>query len=110
MSCADEFQEMRRGTRAQEQVRITQASALKDNACVLSCVYETAAQRLLRVEIRGKSSATDVESADYGKGLLGNLMQLLDNAGTSTALHAPSCALSFARRFSQHTNGKKQVP
>jgi len=50
---------------------------------MLSCVYETAAQRLLRVEIRGKSSATDVESADYGKGLLENLMQLLDNAGTS---------------------------
>lgn len=87
MSRADEFQEMRRGTRVQEQVRITQASALKDNACVLSCVYETAAQRLLRVEIRGKSSATDVQSADYGKGLLRNLMQLLDNAGISRSFY-----------------------
>lgn len=32
-------------------------------------------------------------------------MQLLDNAGASTALDAPSCALSFAHRLSQRTNG-----
>jgi hypothetical protein len=64
-----------------EQVRVTQSSALKDNACALLCVYDAAALRLLRVEIRGKSSAASVESADYGKGLVENLMELLQNAG-----------------------------
>lgn len=79
--CSRRLQESRKGTRIREQVRITQASALRDNACTLTCVYDTTAQRILQIDVRGTSSAKTVESADYGKGLVANLMELLQNAG-----------------------------
>jgi hypothetical protein len=74
-------QESRRGTRVCEQVRVTQASALRDSACSLTCVYDAAAERILRIDIRGISNAKRIENADYGKGLMTDLMELLQNAG-----------------------------
>ncbi len=47
----------------------------------MTCVYDTSVQRMLQIDLRGTSSAKTVESADYGKGLVANLMAVLQNAG-----------------------------
>ncbi len=75
------FQESLRGTRARQQVRITQASMLRDYGCSLTCVYETASQRLWQVDIRGSKSAKTVENTKFERLLVANLMELLEHAG-----------------------------
>ncbi len=76
------LQESRRGTRVVEQVLVTQASALKDNACSLRCVYETSSHRMVQIEIRGKRNAKAVATTtDYDKVLMTNVMDLLQSAG-----------------------------
>jgi hypothetical protein len=75
------FQESRRGTRVREQVRITQASMLRDCGCCLTCVYEAASQRLWQIGIRGVKSAKTVDNAKFENLLVANLMELLQHAG-----------------------------
>jgi len=74
-------QESRRGSRVCAQVRVTQASALKEHGCWLTCVFDIASQRLLDVELRGMSTEKTAEGGEYGKGLVVQLMELLRNAG-----------------------------
>ncbi len=76
------LQESRRGSRVVEQVLVTQASALKDNACSLRCVYDTSAHRMVQIEIRGKRNAKAVAATtDCDKVLITTVMELLQSAG-----------------------------
>jgi len=106
------LQESRRGGRVVEQVLVTQASALKDNACSLQCVYETSAHRMVQIEIRGKRNAKAVAATtDYDKVLMTNVMELLQSAGDFRTICAgcrayaelllfPRCGAAMASHFS----------
>jgi hypothetical protein len=74
-------QEWRKGTRVQVEVVVQQESALKSAGCLLTCVYDAVAQRLLRVDIRGRRESQPLQKVECGEYLFDSLMQMLQGAG-----------------------------